>query len=42
MSILAKMTYRLLEVLDGERIKHVRIVPYPIAERLKIRCLQWI
>lgn len=34
--------YHILEVLDGERYKGFKILPYAIAQRLKWSVLQWV
>lgn len=34
--------YRLLELLDGEKIKGFKIIPYKIAQKLKMGVLRWI
>ena len=36
------LLYRLLEILDGERLKNFRIIPYRRAEALKILSLELI
>jgi hypothetical protein len=33
--------YRLLEWLDGERDKRIKIIPYPIAQRIKVFLLNY-
>jgi hypothetical protein len=34
--------YRLMEIIDGEKIKGFKILSYAIAEKIKIFCLQFI
>jgi hypothetical protein len=40
MSKLAVITYRLMELLDGER--GFKVISYRVAQRVKMGCLNWI
>ena len=33
------VVYRGLELIDGEKIRGIKIIPYKLAERLKLLCL---
>lgn len=37
---IAQVIYRLIEQIDGE--KGIKLIPYKIAQQIKIEVLQWI
>ena len=32
------LIYRILELLDGEKIRYIKLIPYSIAEKIKVFC----
>lgn len=42
MSNIATMIYHLIEQIDGEKHKRLKLIPYPTAQKIKLLCLEVI
>lgn len=39
MSKLMTVLYKVVEVLDGEKLRSVKVIAYPLAQKIKMYCL---